>query len=320
MHQPPTPVHIVTGFLGAGKTTFLNHWIQASPDERIMVLENEVGAVNLDSQWISGTFAPPVELTAGCLCCSLNRELIEMLEDLSRQRADFDRLVIETTGVADPESLASPFLTMSHLERHFKLQNVLCLVDAGNFEYWLSQAEEARRQVAFADALLINKTDTFAPDQVAEVVQLVNAVNPQAKVWTGTQGVFPVASLRELHSFEGEGAVAQQRQVAADHRSENHGISTFTLTFDRPFDLRGLSQTLMQLLTINRHQIYRIKGILNAHDYPIQVILQSVYRNFMLTDGMSWPEHEARQSKVVIIGKKLKKEALQKVFARHLMK
>jgi len=243
-----------------------------------------------------------------------------MLEALSRQRADFDRLVIETTGVADPESLVSPFLTMSHLERHFKLQNVLCLVDASNFEHWLSQTEEARRQVASADALLINKTDTLAPEQVAQVVQLVNAVNPQAQVWTGTQGDFPVASLRELHSLEGEGAVVQQRQVAADHRSENHGISTFTLTFDRPFDLRGLGQTLQQLLTINRHQIYRIKGIINAHDYPVQVILQSVHRNFVLTDGLPWPADEPRQSKVVIIGKKLKKEALQKVFERHLMK
>lgn len=316
----PTPVHIVTGFLGAGKTTFLNHWIQTSPDERIMVLENEVGAVNLDSGWIEGSFQPPVELTAGCLCCSLNQELIEMLDMLSKQRADFDRLVIETTGVANPESLAEPFLTMSHLERHFKLQNVLCLVDAGNFSHWLSEAEESRRQVAFADALLINKTDTLEPDQAAETVQLVQRINPQARAYTGVQGAFPVPILRELHSFAGEGAVAQQRQVADDHRSENHGISTFTLTFDRPFDLRGLSQALRQLLTINRHQIYRIKGLLHAHDHPAPVVLQSVYRNFVLTDRPPWPPEEPRQSKVVIIGKELKKEALHKVFARHLMR
>lgn len=285
-----------------------------------MVIENEVGAVNLDSQWIAGSFAPPVELTAGCLCCSLNQELIEILDYLSRQRADYDRLIIETTGVADPESLASPFLSLPYLGRHFKLQNVLCLVDAGNFSYWLSEAEEARRQVAFADALLINKIDTLEPEQIDQTVQLAKEINPQAKVWTGAQGQFPVASLKDLYSLEGEGAVVQQRGISDHHHAENHGISTFTLTFDRPFDLRDLSHTLMMLLTVNRHQIYRIKGILNAHDYPIQVVLQSVYQNFVLTDGLPWPPDQPCQSKIVVIGKQLQKDALRKVFARHLMK
>lgn len=319
MSNQATPVHIVTGFLGAGKTSFLNHWIRSKADERIMVIENEVGAVNLDSQWIVGTEISPVPLTAGCLCCSLHSELIDVLEELGRRRDSFDSLVIETTGVADPESLAMPFLTMGRVERDFKLQNIICLVDAGNFEHWLTQAEEAKRQVAFADVLLINKIDTLEEDQVSHLIKVLHEINPQAEVWTGKQGEFPVAELREVYRFEGQGAVDQYEQMDTNHQAENHGITTFSLSFDQPFDLRGLSQTLMQLLTINRHQIYRIKGILNAQDYPVQVVLQSVYRTFILSDGMLWPADEPRVSKVVIIGKKLEKEALRKVFARHLL-
>ena len=317
MPKPPTPVHLVTGFLGAGKTSFLNHWLRSYPEERIMVIENEVGAINLDSQWLKGTVAPPVELTAGCLCCSLNQELIGLLEGLSQRRDEFDRLVIETTGVADPESLALPFLTIPALERHFTLENVLCLVDAGNIEHWLAEADEARRQVAFASALLVNKVDTLPPAQVEPLVQWLGTVNPQARVWTGEQGQFPVAELRELSGFDHEQAPPLFRQLPGE-QAQRHGISTFTLTFDRPFDLRGLSQALMQLLTVNRHQIYRIKGILNAGDYPVQVVLQSVYQTFVLTDGQPWPPDAPRQSQVVVIGKELKKEAIQKVFARYL--
>ncbi len=320
MTPSPTPVYIVTGFLGAGKTSFLNHWVQNTPEERIMVIENEVGAVNLDSQWLVGTDITPVPLTAGCLCCSLHEELIEVLEALSKKRDTFDVLVIETTGVADPESLALPFLSMGYIEQHFKLQSILCLVDAGNFEHWLTQAPEAKRQVAFADALLVNKIDTIEPSQTPHLVQVLNEINPQAQVWTGEHGNFPVSSLRTVNRFEGQGAVDQYAQIIEDAQTENHGITTFCLTFDKPFDMRGLSQTLIQLLTINRHQIYRIKGILNAQDYPIQIVLQSVYRSFVLTDGTAWLSDEPRISKVVVIGKKLQKDAIRKVFDRHLLK
>lgn len=319
MALDPTPVFIVTGFLGAGKTSFLNHWIQSRPEERIMVIENEVGSVNLDSKWVVGTDITPVPLTAGCLCCSLHQELIEVLEVLSTRRSEFDVLVIETTGVANPESLALPFLSMNRLERDFNLQSIICLVDAGNFEHWVKEVPEASRQVAFADVLLLNKVDTIAQSQVPQLVQVLQEINPYAQVWTGAQGTFPVASLQKISRFEGQGVVEQHHQVPSDHKANNHGISTFSLSFDQPLDVRGLSQALMQLLATHHHQIYRIKGILNAHDYPIQIVLQSVYRSFVLTDGVAWPEDEPRVSKVVMIGKQLDKEALRELFSRYLL-
>ncbi|MCI4669471.1 MAG: GTP-binding protein [Bacteroidia bacterium] len=319
MASSPTPVFIVTGFLGAGKTSFLNHWIQHTPDERIMVIENEVGAENLDSQWLVGTDITPVPLTAGCLCCSLHDELIELLETLSRQRDTFDLLVIETTGVADPESLALPFLSRSYLEQHFKLQSILCLVDAGNFEHWLTQAAEAKRQVAFADALLVNKIDTLEETDLAKLETVLSEINPQAKVWKAEHGRFPVDKLKSVNHFEGAGAVEQYHHITEEKQANNHGISTFSFTFDQPLNVRGLARDLMKLLNNSRHQIYRIKAILNAHDYPVQIILQSVYNSFVLTDGLVWPEDEPKISKVVIIGKKLQKEDLKNIFVQHLL-
>lgn len=266
MTHSPTPVYIVTGFLGAGKTSFLNHWIRSRPDERIMVIENEVGAVNLDSKWIVGTDITPVSLTAGCLCCSLHSELIEVLEALGQRRDTFDSLIIETTGVADPESLALPFLTNGYIERDFKLQNIICLVDVGNFEHWLTQAEEAKRQVAFADVLLVNKIDTMDESQVAHVIKVLHEINPQAEVWTGTQGEFPVDSLREVSHFEGQGAVEQYEDLTSDQHAVADHQSTSNLPNQRHPECRRLSCTSCAPIGILHLYFERWLGLAHRRD------------------------------------------------------
>lgn len=312
------PVHIITGFLGAGKTTFLNHWIKSQAEERLLVIENEVGAVNIDSRLVMGLPEEVIELTAGCLCCSLNGDLLNVLEEVSYRRQEFDRLVIETTGVADPETIVFPFLLSAGVGRVFDLQQVICLVDAENIEDWLANTEEARRQIAFADVLLINKIDAVAESYQASLRDLLAGINPYAHVFLASQGQFPVADILPIQKIEGVGVVAQTSLINPDHQQHKHGISTFTITFDRPFDLQGLGHTLVQLLTINRHQIYRIKGLIDADGYPVQVVLQSVLNNFCLTDGLPWPKGIPKESKIVVIGKELQKAAIERVFRRHL--
>lgn len=313
------PVYIVTGFLGAGKTTFLNHLIKTTTPERILVVENEVGKVNIDSKLVVGMEQDVVELTAGCLCCSLNADFYNLLEEVSYRRSDFDRLLIETTGVADPESLALPFLMSPAVERVFELKNTICLVDALHVERWLEETVEARRQIAFADVILLNKTDLVEASKLEELRGLLAKINPYANVFTGAEGVFPVSTILDIQQIDEAGAVRKTTTIDTTHQHQRHGVSTFTLTFDRPFDLRGLGNALIRMLNVNRHQIYRIKGIINADDYPVQVVLQSVCNTFRVSDGLPWSQDAPKESKIVFIGKELEKKAMERIFKRYLV-
>jgi G3E family GTPase len=156
------PVHIITGFLGAGKTTFLNHFIKERLPERIFVIENEYGATSIDGALVMEGVEDIVELSAGCLCCSLADELRDVLEEAHQQRDKYDRLVIETTGIADPGSILQVFLENPAVEKAFELQQVICLADANHVNEWLEEAEEALRQISVADVILMNKVDTVS--------------------------------------------------------------------------------------------------------------------------------------------------------------
>ena len=171
-------VTLITGFLGSGKTTFLNHLIREQNSERILVLENEVGKCNVDGALVESGVEEVVELTAGCLCCSLSGELLEALEMISARQDEFDRLVIETTGVADPSSIVQTFLADPIVGRHFKLEQVICVVDAGLVEDWLKETEEALRQIVMADVILLNKSDTVSKFYLKELAEQLQVINP----------------------------------------------------------------------------------------------------------------------------------------------
>ncbi len=148
------PVHLITGFLGSGKTTFLNHFIKERLPERILVIENECGAINIDGGLILDGVEDVLELSAGCLCCSLSDGLLDLLEYATEKRDTYDRLVIETTGIADPSSIVQVFLTNPYVVPVFELEQVICLADAGLLTEWLDEAEEAIRQISFDDVVL----------------------------------------------------------------------------------------------------------------------------------------------------------------------
>lgn len=321
------PVHIITGFLGSGKTTFLNHLIRKRLPEPLLVIENECGETNVDGALVVDGVEEVVELSAGCLCCSLSEGLLDILEVASGKRDQYERIVIETTGIADPGSLMQVFLADPGVGRVFELEQVICLVDAGLLEDWLEEAEEALRQIALSDVILINKTDTVAPAYLSQIKSTVESINPHAHVFTGEQGVFPIEQVMQIGSTRPESMEA--KTLAAHHHQEprhyehphvnnRHRITTFTLTFDRPFDLDSLSLELYRLVNFYRDQVYRVKGVMAIPDYPNRVILQSVRTTFVATDGSPWKEGETRQSKLVFIGRGLRKEAFEKMFSRYL--
>lgn len=315
------PVHIITGFLGAGKTTFLNELIKSQQPERIVVIENEMGDTNIDGALVVGGADSVVELTAGCICCSLNDELLDVLEMLSQQTDTFDRLIIETTGIAEPEAVVEVFVSHRGVAMFFELQNVICLVDAKFLNASLDETETARRQVLAADVLLLNKIDLLEkPKNSAELVEILRGINPLAKVYEGANGNFPHDDILSFSTIKNIGAESQTRNVAQRHHHTHQDITTFCLTFEEDFKLPNLSYELTRLLMLYRHQIYRIKGIIAYDDEPTKAVIQSVRNMVALTDGTNWEEGEVRQSKIVFIGKGVQREAIERVFRRCLTK
>jgi G3E family GTPase len=313
------PVQLITGFLGAGKTTFLNHFIQERKEERLFVIENEVGKVNVDAELVMSGSEDIAGITAGCLCCSLHDELLDVLEEVSYRRAEYDRLVIETTGVADPSSIIQTFLGNRAVERVFDLEQVICLADAKYIEQNIADTDEARRQLVSADVVLLNKCDQVSEEELETVVQNIKGIHPTATIFIGEQGKFPVADILAVKPFHDEQTIhIDPTTPSSAHR--HHDITTFTLTFDRPFDLRTLAQTLIRLTKVHRHQVYRIKGIIAANQTPTRVVVQSVRDSFVLSDGPPWASEAERISHIVFIGKDVQRQAIEQMLKRCLVK
>ncbi len=319
-----TPVHIITGFLGAGKTTFLNHFIRERLPERIFVIENECGATNVDGGLVMEGVEELVELSAGCLCCSLADGLLDILEEASKRTDEYDRMVIETTGIADPSSIIQVFLQDPRVEKIFELQQVICLVDTRLVEEWLSEAEEALRQVALADVMLVNKIDTVSEDDANRVQKILRGINPHAEVYTGKQGVFPMAKILQSGTTRPETveSISHHGHHHHEHGEEennSHRITTFTISFPQPLDLNLLHMELNKIVQLYRNQVYRVKGFIAIPHYPNRVILQSARSTFIATDGTPWEDGENREGKLVFIGRGLKKAAFEKMFKRHMI-
>lgn len=324
------PVHIITGFLGAGKTTFLNAFVKDRLPERIFVIENECGETNIDGALVMEEVEEIVELTAGCLCCSLADGLLDVLEEAYRRSEQFDRLVIETTGIADPTSIVQMFLENPAVERAFDLQQVICLTDVENVMEWLQEVEESLRQVAAADVLLVNKSDRVVPEVLTNVKTELKRINPHALVLSGSFGDFPFEKILSVGTIKPEsvervssGHHHEHQHHEHDHSHDHpnsHQITTFTLKFPGPLDLNSLQLDLNRIVHLYRDQVYRVKGFIAIPNYPNRVILQSARSSFIVSDGTPWEGAENRRGKVVFIGKGLKKESFERMFRRHLVK
>lgn len=313
------PVQLITGFLGAGKTTYLNHLIQERPNERLFVIENEVGKINVDCELVINGEDDIAGLTAGCLCCSLHDELLDVLEEVSFRREEYDRLVIETTGVADPTSIIQTFLGNRMVERVFELEQVICLADAAYVEENINSTDEARRQLVSADVVLLNKCDQVLPSEVKRLVSTLKGIHPTATFFCGQHGVFPIDKIFKVRPFHDE-RTKHIETTAPDGSHRHNDITTFTLTFDHSFRLDSLAHELMRLARLHRHQVYRIKGIIAVDHTPTRVVIQSVRDSFVLTDGPPWESEAERISQIVFIGRNVKKAAIEKLLERHLIK
>lgn len=315
------PVTLITGFLGAGKTTFLNALLQSRPGVRYAIIENEYGEENIDADLLMRADDDLISMSNGCLCCTLNDNLYDLLNELWQRRDEFDELLVETTGIADPAGVAMPFLATPNIKRDFPLARVICLIDPNFIEDRLRDTEEAARQIAFSDVILLSKTDTVGAPELADVQQKLAAINPFARVLSGHKGAFPIEAIMAC-SREATLPPALPAGLAGrkqhHHHHQHSDIVSLSFRFDEPFDLPTLRHRLMGFLLFQAEGIYRVKGIFYAAQMERKIILQSVSTTLTVDEGEPWAEGEARISRVVFIGRRLRPEGFERMLRQCL--
>lgn len=335
------PSTILTGFLGAGKTTLLNRILQEDHGFKIAVIENEFGEENIDNEiLVERSSEHIVEMNNGCICCTVRGDLIEALSNLARKRDAgeiyFDRIVIETTGLANPGPVAQTFFVDEEVGMHFLLDAVVTVVDARHGMMQLDQHEEAQRQVGFADKILISKSDLVDEAQLAELTARLMRINPRAPISKSDFGKAPLSEVLDLNGFnlndkleidpaflqtedEHEHGHVHGPDCGHDHHDHHHGhhsdeIAAFVFKSARAFNPERLDNFLGGLVNVFGPRMLRYKGVLLMEGADRKVVFQGVHQIMGSDLGAKWGEHEERGSKMVFIGKDLPKD----VFIRGL--
>lgn len=322
------PVTILTGFLGAGKTTFLNNIIKENPNTRFAIIENEFGEINIDSSLVINTNENIFELSNGCICCSVNGDLADVLNKLVTGSYEFDHLIIETTGIADPSAVAAVFMTDYNIQTVFKLDGVICLVDTINVLDVLGVEEEASKQVAFADFIVFNKSSEADDTIRNEVEQKIKNLNPFAKFTFADYGNVATTPLLSLKAYDksevkfrlGYPSASKSSVIHINKESKHHDIVSQSFIFRESFDLLKLRHYLTVMLFVQGTFFYRIKGILNIEGFNRQLIIQSVKGSPVFSDGEDWSNDLEKETRIVFIGKNLKREILEKGLKQCLYK
>jgi G3E family GTPase len=314
-----TPVNLITGFLGSGKTTLLQRLLADPALADTAVLINEFGEVGLDHHLLERIDDTMVLLQSGCLCCTIRGELSAAIRDLHSKRERgmvprFRRLVVESTGLADPFPILSTVQADPVLRHHFRLGNVITAVDAVNGLHQLAHQVECTKQIAVADRLVLTKTDLAEADGAAALIQRLGRINPSAPLWRAAEAPLDAAALLSHDLFATAGRSEAARRwfaaelatkgvaEAADRNRHDETIHAFALSFDGPLDwtLFGLWLTML----LNRHgdRILRVKGILNVADAGTPVAIHGVQRLVHPPVHMSaWPDDDRRSRLVFIV-------------------
>jgi G3E family GTPase len=339
------PTTILTGFLGAGKTTLLNRILQESHGMRIAVIENEFGQENIDNEiLVQDSKEQIVEMNNGCICCTVRGDLIVALSNLAQKRnageLNFDRVVIETTGLANPGPVAQTFFVDEEVGAHYMLDAIVTVVDARHAMQQLDANEEAQRQVGFADKLLLSKTDLVDQVVLDELLPRLKRINPRAPISQSNFGSAPISEVLDLKGFnlneklelDPDFLAAEEHEhhdhdhehgEHCNHPSHAHGhdghhdhhhshhtddIAAFVFKSARPFDSAKLDEFLGGLVNVYGPRMLRYKGVLLMQGAERKVVFQGVHQIMGSDLGAKWTDGEERGSKMVFIGKNLPKD------------
>lgn len=347
------PATILTGFLGAGKTTLLNRILHEPHGFKIAVIENEYGEENIDNEiLLRDSNEQIIEMNNGCICCTVRGDLILALSSLMQQKQDgkidFDRVIIETTGLANPGPVAQTFFVDEEVSLYYMLDAVVTVVDARHAMQQLDAHEEAQRQVGFADKILLSKTDLVEPSDVQALRHRLSHMNPRAPISIAHFGEISIAEVLDLkgfnlnakleidpeflleqadelganqhgheaceancsHDHEHQAAHHTHHNSAHNHHHVHHSddIAAFVFKSTRPFHTAKLDEFLGGLIQVFGPRLLRYKGVLLMENADRKVIFQGVHQIMGTDVGAKWGESELRESKMVFIGIKLPKQ------------
>ena len=353
------PVTILTGFLGSGKTTLLKRVLTEAHGQKIAVIENEFGEENIDTDiLVSDTEEQIIQMSNGCVCCTIREDLRSTLQLLAAKKRkgllDFERIVIETTGLADPGPVAQTFFMDEEIAESYLLDSILTLVDAKHAQQQLDERQEAQRQVGFADQIFISKADLVSEAQVEELIHRIKHMNPRAAIQTVHFGQVALNQVLDLRGFnlnarldidpdflKGEESGHEHEHGHHDHGHEacghdhahdeschhpGHGhhhhhdddVKSFVYRETRPLDPAKLEDFLGAIVQVYGLKLLRYKGVLNMKGTERKVIFQGVHQLMGSDLGPQWRADEERQSKMVFIGIDLPRDILLQGLAQCL--
>lgn len=355
------PVTIITGFLGAGKTTLINALLQQPNDEKVAVIVNEYGDVGVDHNLVVNVEEEVYQMNNGCLCCTLRTDLTDMLRTIhsikQQQTVPVDRIVIETTGLAEPGPIAQTFMRVPFLQDHYEIDSVVTLVDAGNALYQLAHFEESVDQIAFADKLLVTKGEQVNDYAHHLLKEKLRAINPFADIDRLDLSSLRVTDILGLKLFDDQRVEKNSSESVnkhthhhghdEDHKHEHHhhdhhdddgehphhhdhscnshhhvshteGIVTVSLKTEEPIHPTLIDMWMNELIMTHGMDLLRYKGILNLYGDDHQVVYQGVNMAFKAERGELWKE-EKRESVLVFIGKHLPVEDMKQSFTNCLL-
>ncbi len=316
------PVTLLTGFLGAGKTTLLNRILKEEHGEKIAVIVNEFGQVGIDGDLIVARDESMIELNNGCLCCTVRVDLIDTLTKLAKAKLgmegdqkDFDRVVIETTGLADPLPLIQTFLLDEVVATCYELDAIVTVVDGKHIEKQLGYLPLAAEQIALADILIFNKCDLLMEEEKEKIQEHIKSLNHEAKILEAVQSDVPLSELFGKNSF---------RHVAEDfleneHDHEDHldGITSVVVRSAKPVEIDALYQWLGQVIEKTGPDLLRYKGIVYSDEWEgKRGVLQGVHTLYTVQPDRDWRENESKETKLVFIGRNLDETWIKESFLK----
>jgi G3E family GTPase len=313
--QPTIPVTVLTGYLGAGKTTLLNRILSENHGRKYAVIVNEFGEIGIDNDLIVDADEEVFEMNNGCICCTVRGDLIRIIEGLMKRKGAFDAIVIETTGLADPAPVAQTFFVDDDVRARASLDAIVTVVDARHILQRLDDSHEAEEQVAFADVILLNKTDLVDAQELEQVRQRIRAINAQAKLHETQNCVVPLEEVLERGAFDLDRILEiEPNFLSEDDHEHDDAITSVSLRSEAPIRPELFMPWLRQLTAQQGQDILRLKGVLAFPGEDQRYVVQGVH---MLLDGdhqRDWKGDEARTSRMVFIGRNLDPAALQQGF------
>lgn len=314
------PVTILTGYLGAGKTTLLNRILTEKHNQKIAIIVNEYGEVGIDNQLVVNSDEEILEMNNGCICCTIRGDLIRILRTLmfsmEKGKVNFNRVLIETTGLADPAPVAQTFFMDELLSEAFEVDSIITVVDCKHVTKHLDEHDEAQEQIAFADVIILNKTDLVSEENLKDLEVRIMNMNAAAKRLYAQNCNVELKDILGIHTFDVNHKLEVDPHFLEDHHHHAHDdkISSIAFRENRPLDLNKIERWMSDLIQENGEDLLRYKGVLYVKGIQERIVFQGLHMLFSGRPDRKWRENETKVSELVFIGKDLNKKELEQQF------